>query len=236
MEAVLVHRRLDRRHLGGLVPPWLGIVTVEMMATAAAVRRPALQDLPDPLGRDQGPGVMTMAGLPAPLPARGGGRRPALDRGRVGRRGPGGIRGVLAEPLLQLGDPLLQALEPSSEGGLGLGRHGLPQRLRDRGRLAHAAWYRRYSGLMQHPTIERLRWHHHANSAHPRNDARLRCTVEVAGRCAFSASQGQAQRASVGSTNGTSLGASGFRQRIWTCHRRICRRQFNKLFTLLLIN
>src|SRR5262249_60158728 len=50
MQAVLVHRRLDRRHLGDLVPPWLRIVAVELMALAAAVRRPALGDLPDAVG------------------------------------------------------------------------------------------------------------------------------------------------------------------------------------------
>jgi hypothetical protein len=87
MEPVIVHRRFDRRHLGDPVPQRLGIVAVEVLAAAATVRRPALDDLAAPFGRDQGPGVMAMAGLPAPLPARGGGRWPSLDRGRVGRGG-----------------------------------------------------------------------------------------------------------------------------------------------------
>src|SRR5438270_11838764 len=93
-----------------LVPERLEIIAVEVVAAATATRRLALEDLPESFGRDQGPGVMAMAGLPAPLAARGGGRRPALDRGRVGRGGLGGIGGVLAEPLLQLGDPPLEGL------------------------------------------------------------------------------------------------------------------------------
>ena len=101
MEPVLVHRRLDRRHLGDLVPQRPGIVAVEVVAAAAAGRRLALDHLPESFGRDQGSWVMAMAGLPAPLAARGGGRWPSLDRGRVGRGGLGGIGGVLAEPLLQ---------------------------------------------------------------------------------------------------------------------------------------
>jgi hypothetical protein len=52
MEPVFVHRRLDRRHLGDLVPQRLGIIALEVEATAAATRRPALDDLPDLLGRD----------------------------------------------------------------------------------------------------------------------------------------------------------------------------------------
>jgi hypothetical protein len=75
MEPVFVHRRLDRRHLGDLVPQRLGIIAPEVEPTAAATRWPALGDLADSLGRDQGSWVMTMAWLPTSLLARGGGRR-----------------------------------------------------------------------------------------------------------------------------------------------------------------
>ena len=83
--------------------------------------RLALDDLAELLGRDQGSGVVAMTGLPAPLLPRGGSRRPSLDRGRVGRRGLGGVGGVLVDPLLQLGDPPLQGREQRPDGGLGLG-------------------------------------------------------------------------------------------------------------------
>jgi len=145
MEAVLVHRRLDRRHLGDLVPERLGIDAVEVMAAAAAPRRLALDDVPEPFGRDQRPAVTAMAGLPAPLPTRGGGRRPALDRGRVGRGGLGGVGGVELEPglevtnaLLQLGDLMPHHVPGGQEGSLCVRGDGVPEWSRD-GRLwAHA--------------------------------------------------------------------------------------------------
>ena len=127
MEPVLVHHRLDRRHLGDLVPERLGVVAVQGVAAPAAVRRLALDDLAELLGRDQRPGVTAMAGLPAPLLARGGGRGPSLDRGGIGRGGLGGVGGVLAEPLLQLGDPPLEGLHQGRDGRLGLGRERIPE-------------------------------------------------------------------------------------------------------------
>ena len=86
MEPVLIDHRLDRRHFGDLMPDRFGVVAVQVVAAPAAARRLALDDLAELLGRDQGAGVVAMAGLPAPLLARGGGRRPPLDRGRVGGR------------------------------------------------------------------------------------------------------------------------------------------------------
>ena len=139
MEPVFVHRRLDRRHLGDLMPQRLGIVAPEVESTAAATRWPALDDLPDSLGRDQGSWVMAMAGLPTPLLARGGGRRSALDRGRVGRRGLGGVGGVGVEPLFQLGDPPLEGLHQSGDRRLRLGRKCIPDGLRERWSVCHAA-------------------------------------------------------------------------------------------------
>ena len=138
MEPVLVHRRLDRRHLGDLVPQRPGIVAVEVVAAAAAGRRLALDHLPESFGRDQGSWVMAMAGLPAPLAARGGGRWPSLDRGRVGRGGLGGIGRVLAEPLLQAGDPPLKGLHQGHHRRLSVGRERIPDGLWERRRIRHA--------------------------------------------------------------------------------------------------
>jgi len=79
VEPVLIDHRLDRRHLGDLMPDRFGIVTGEGVAAPAAGRRPALDDLPDALGRDQGADVTLMPGLAAPLLARGRGRGPPLE-------------------------------------------------------------------------------------------------------------------------------------------------------------
>jgi hypothetical protein len=97
-----------------------------------------------------------MAGLSAPLLPRDRSRRSSFDRGRVGRGGLGGVGGVLVDPLLQLGDAPLQGREQRPDGGLGLGGNGVPERLRDRGRIAHAAWYTGWRSLKQYSTIERL--------------------------------------------------------------------------------
>ena len=72
MEPVLVHHGADRRQLGDLMPERFGVVTGEGVAAPAAFRRLALDDLADLLGRDQGAGMASMSGLPAPLLARGG--------------------------------------------------------------------------------------------------------------------------------------------------------------------
>ncbi len=89
MEPVLIDDRLHRRHFGDLVAEWFGVIAVKVIATPAAAGRPALDDLPELLGRDQGPGVMAMTGLPAPFLPRGGCRRSSLERGRIGGRGLG---------------------------------------------------------------------------------------------------------------------------------------------------
>jgi hypothetical protein len=79
MEPVFVHHRRDRRDFGDLVPQRFGIIALEVVATPAAARRLALDDLPELFGRDQGPGVMAVAELPAPLLARGGSWGASLD-------------------------------------------------------------------------------------------------------------------------------------------------------------
>ena len=70
VEPILVYHRLDRRHLGDLVSDRLGIIAVQLVAASAASLRPAFDDLADLFGRDQGPGMVAMTGLPAPLLAR----------------------------------------------------------------------------------------------------------------------------------------------------------------------
>lgn len=111
MEPVFVHHGGNRRHLGDLMSERLGVLTGQGVTAPAAFRRLAVDDLSELLGRDQGSGVVTMAGLSAPLLPRGRSRRSSFDRGRVGRRGLGGVGGVLVDPLLQVGDPPLKGSE-----------------------------------------------------------------------------------------------------------------------------
>ena len=139
MEPVLVHHRLDRRHLGDLMPDRFGVITGEGVAAPAAWRRPALDDLAELLGRDQGAGVAAMAGLPAPLLARGGGRWPSLDRGGIGGGWPGGVGGVLAQPLLQLGDPPLEGSTSAETAACASAERVIPERLGERRLILHAA-------------------------------------------------------------------------------------------------
>ncbi len=142
MEPIFVHDREDRRQFGDLMPQRLGIVAGEGIAAPAALGRPALDDLADLLGRDQGADVTRMSGLAAPLLARGGGRRSSLQRGRVGGGRPGGVGGVPADPLLQLGDPTLDAIEGGGEGGLHIGRDTAPEGFGDRRYGTHVAGIR----------------------------------------------------------------------------------------------
>jgi hypothetical protein len=157
MEPVFVHHRLNRGHLGDLVSDRLGILAVQLVAAPAAMLGLALDDPTELFGRDQAPRVVAMTGLAAPLLARGGSRGLSLDRRGIGRGGFGGVGGVGVEPLLQVGDPLLQHLEPYPKSGLGLGWHRTPQRLRDWRGSTHAAWYTGDAGFKQYPTLERLR-------------------------------------------------------------------------------
>ena len=84
MEAVFIHGREDRRQFGDLMAERIGIISGEVLAALPASWRLALDALTDVLGRDQGPDMTNMPGLPAPLLARRGRGRPSLDRGRIG--------------------------------------------------------------------------------------------------------------------------------------------------------
>jgi hypothetical protein len=84
MEPILVHDWEDRREFGDLVSQRLGIIAGQGVSAPPALRGPALDHLADSLGRGQGAGMTGMAGLAAPLLARGGRRGPPLHRGRIG--------------------------------------------------------------------------------------------------------------------------------------------------------
>ena len=139
MEPVLVDHRADRRQLGDLMPERLGVVPGQGVAAPAASGRLALDDLAQLLGRDQGACMTSMAGSSAPLLARGRGRGPPLDRGRIGGRGPGRVGRVAAALLLQCGDPALEGVHQLRDGRFGLGREGVPDGLSERRVVRHAA-------------------------------------------------------------------------------------------------
>jgi hypothetical protein len=79
MEPVFVHHGEDRRQFGDLMPERFGVITGERVAAPATSGRLAVDDLAESLGRDQGTGMATMAGLSTPLLARGGSRGAAFD-------------------------------------------------------------------------------------------------------------------------------------------------------------
>jgi hypothetical protein len=110
MEPVFVHHGADRRHFGDLMPDRFRVITVEGLAAPAALGWLAVDDLAELIGRHERTGLATMAGLPTPLLTRGGGRRPSLDRGGIGGGWLGGIGGILAELLFEVGNPLLEGL------------------------------------------------------------------------------------------------------------------------------
>ena len=138
MESVLIDRGEDRWHFGDLVADRFGVITGERVTAEAASGRLAVDDLADLLGRDEWASFAMMAGLPTPLLARGGSRRPPLDRGGIGRRRLGGVGGILAEAFFEIGDPLLKGLHQPGDRRLCLGRKCLPESLRDRWLNHHA--------------------------------------------------------------------------------------------------
>jgi hypothetical protein len=130
MEPVFIHRRPDRRQLGDLVSDRFGVVAVQLLVAPTAFRRLAVDDLAKLLGWYEWSSLAMMAGLATPLLARGGDRRPPLDRRGIGGGWPGGVGGVLVEPLFQVGDPPLEGLHQYRHRRLRLGRELIPDGLR----------------------------------------------------------------------------------------------------------
>jgi hypothetical protein len=139
MESVVIHHRPDRGPFRDLVPERVGIMALKIVTAPATVLGLALDHLPELLGRDQGPGVRTRAGLSAPLPARGGSRWPAVDRGRIGGGGLGRVGGVHVEPLFPIGDRWLEGLPQRCDCRPCVRRERIPEGLWERGMIRHAA-------------------------------------------------------------------------------------------------
>ncbi len=138
MEPVFVYDRLGRRYLGHRMPKRFRILAVEIVAVPATVRRPTLDDLAELFGRDQSPRMMAMSRLPTSFLPRGRNWRSAFDRRWVGRRGLGRVGGVLAEPFLQIGDPLLEGLHQRRDRRSGFECEGTPDGWRERWLILHA--------------------------------------------------------------------------------------------------
>jgi hypothetical protein len=145
MESIFVDHRLDLGQFGDRMNPRSRVVADQGVATAAAIRGPALGDRAHLLWRDQaalGPG---MSWLPTAFPTGGRGGRLALEPDGIGRRRLGGIGGVELEPglkiadaLLEFNDPSLEGVQHGQDGGLGLRRDGVPERCRDGRSRDHA--------------------------------------------------------------------------------------------------
>ena len=89
--------------------------------------------------RNQGANTTEVTGLPASFLARGRSWRASLDRRGVGRGRLGGVGRVLVEPFFQGGDPLLQGAHQREDSRLCLGRDRIPNILRKRRSIHHAA-------------------------------------------------------------------------------------------------
>jgi len=143
VKPILVDQGLDLGQFGNLVDQGGWILTHQGMATAAAIRGPALGDRAYFLKWNQAAFGPAMSRLPTPFPPRGPGRRFPFEADGIRRRRLGGIGGIELEAGLQITDALLQFGDPSGEGiqdgqngGLGFRRHGLPERFSD-GRLGY---------------------------------------------------------------------------------------------------
>jgi hypothetical protein len=142
MQLVLGDGRADGRQVEDLVSQRPGILTLQGLTAAATGGGLEGVDL---VGWQQGSLVQGMTGLPAPWASGGWLRWAPLDSRAVGRRGPGGVGGVLAQLLPQLIDLLLDGRQPSlvtlqksQERGLGSGRDLVPQLSRNRRLYLHA--------------------------------------------------------------------------------------------------
>lgn len=143
MKPVLVDQGLDPGQFGDLMNQGGRVLTDQGMATAAAIRGPAIGDRAYFLRWNQTAFGPAMSRLPTPLPPRGPGRRLPFEADGIRRRRLGGIGGIELEAGLQIADALLQFNDPTGDGvqdgqdgGLGFRRHGLPERFSD-GRLGH---------------------------------------------------------------------------------------------------
>jgi hypothetical protein len=87
MEPIFIDHGQDGRHFGDLVADRVRVIAGEGIAAPAALGRLTVDDLAELLGGYEWAGLAMMAGLPTPLLARGGGRRPSLDRGGIGGGG-----------------------------------------------------------------------------------------------------------------------------------------------------
>ena len=134
---VLVHLGEHWRQFGDLMPERVGIVSVEVVATASALGRLAHDDLAKLFRRDQSTDTTAMTGLPSPLLPRWRNRRAALHRRGIRGGRPGRIGGVGIEPFLKSSDPLLQSAHQSQDGRLRLRRECIPNLLWKRRAIRH---------------------------------------------------------------------------------------------------
>jgi hypothetical protein len=137
VESILIHLGEHRRQLGHLVTERFGILSVEVVATAPALRRLAHDDLAELFRRHQGTDTTAVTGLPSPFLPRGGSRRAPLHRRAIRGRWLGGVGGVGVEPFLQGSDPLLQSAHQSQDGRLSLRCERIPDLLWKRRAIRH---------------------------------------------------------------------------------------------------
>jgi hypothetical protein len=144
MQAVLVDDRLNPGEFGDLMDQGIGVCAVERLPTGTASAGLAVLGRPEPVGSNQGPESLAMAGLSAPPSRARRCGRLALQSYGIGRRRLGGVGGVELEPgleisdtSLQFGDPSLVCVPDREDGGLSLKRDGAPERFRDGRRKGH---------------------------------------------------------------------------------------------------
>jgi hypothetical protein len=139
VESILIHLGAHRRQFGHLVTERIGILSVEVVSTASALRRLAHDDLPELFRRHQGTDTTAVTGLPSPLLPRGGSRRAPLHRRAIRGRWLGGVGGVGVEPFLQGSDPLLKGGHQRRHGSLRFGGESLPDLLWEWWAIRHDA-------------------------------------------------------------------------------------------------
>ena len=100
---MLDHQRRDRWDLNHLMPQWLWIISLEQGAAAAARRRVMLDDLINPLDRQQLRSGSWMTRLATALAATAFTPLWRLKSGSVAGGRFGGVTGAAADPLPQAG-------------------------------------------------------------------------------------------------------------------------------------